>query len=195
MVKTTKGEQSKNKLIECAAQLFLEKGYNATGINDILSGTGLPKGSFYFHFASKKDLAINVATYFENKIGHWIYETSKGKGWTDFITEIVGKMIEDAENKKEFGCPFAVLGLELAFSEPDICEYYYEPMKKLVNIFDSVLIFSGVPKDKSYSLSNRAFAIYEGYLLYYRIGKHVDTLKMMQRDLVQIYEEFKVGEK
>ena len=35
MAKNTKGEQTKNKLIECAAELFFKNGYNATGINDI----------------------------------------------------------------------------------------------------------------------------------------------------------------
>ena len=78
MVKTTKGEQSKIKLIECAAELFLQKGYNGTGINDILAGTGLPKGSFYFHFSSKKDLAINVSEYFEKK--NWRVDIKNFKG-------------------------------------------------------------------------------------------------------------------
>lgn len=190
MVKTTKGEQSKMKLIECAAELFLQKGYNATGINDILAGTGLPKGSFYFHFASKKDLAINVSEYYEKKIGCWILKTSKEKKWTEFITDLIGEMIKGAENRKHYGCPFAVLGLEIAFSEPDISEYYYNSMKKLIDIFASVFEFSGVPKDDIYILSNRAFAMYEGYLLYYRIGKDINILRMMLRDLIDIYNNF-----
>lgn len=191
MVKTTKGEQSKNKLIECAAQLFLQKGYNATGINDILAGTGLPKGSFYFHFASKKDLAVEVSNYYEKKIGKWILETARGKVWKDFITELIGKMIEGAEAKNHYGCPFAVLGLEIAFSEPDISEYHYNSMKKLIDIFANVFEFSGIPVDKTSIIANRAFAIYEGYLLYYRVGKDVEALRMMLRDLIAIYENYK----
>lgn len=193
MLKTTKGEQSKNKLIECAAKLFLQKGYNATGINDILAGTGLPKGSFYFHFASKKDLAINVAEYFEKKIGYWIFEISKEKLWADFVTELLGKIIDDAEKGEHYGCPFAVLGLEIAFSEPDISENYYKSMKKLVDIFDSVFKFSGVSEEKAFILANRAFAIYEGYLLYYRVGKDVEILRMMLRDLIAIYDDYKAA--
>lgn len=189
MVKTTKGEQSKSRLIECAAQLFLQKGYNATGINDILAMAELPKGSFYFHFSSKKDLAINVSAYFEKKLGYWIYNLSKEKLWSDFVNEVIGKMIQDAENKEHYGCPFAVLGLEIAFSEPDIADCYYKSMQKLVEIFASVFRFSGIAKEKVYILANRAFAVYEGYLLYYRIGKDVDALRMMLRDLLQIYDE------
>lgn len=195
MVKTTKGEQSKNKLIEYAAELFLQKGYNATGINDILAGTGLPKGSFYFHFSSKKDLAIQVSIYFEKKIGDWILKTAEGKGWKDFITDLIQEMIIGSENKKHFGCPFAVLGLEIAFSEPDISEYYYKSIKKLIDIFTSVFEFSGVPKKTADRLSNSALAIYEGYLVYYRISKDTNVLRMMSKDLIDMYENYRNSEK
>lgn len=190
MVKNTKGEQSKNKLIECAAELFVQKGYNATGINDILSCAGLPKGSFYFHFANKKDLAVKVSIYFERKIGEWILRTAKGKVWENFITDLIEEMIEAAENKKHFGCPFAVLGLEIAFSEPDIATYYSESMRKLIDIFASVFEFSGIPKSKSSIIATRAFAIYEGYLLYYRVSKNIDALRMMLRDLIAVYKNY-----
>ena len=52
-----KGEESRQRLIECSAELFWKNGYSATGISEILKQTGLPKGSFYFYFKSKDDLA------------------------------------------------------------------------------------------------------------------------------------------
>ncbi|WP_026883837.1 TetR/AcrR family transcriptional regulator [Clostridium akagii] len=186
MPKNTKGEQSKNKLIECAAELFMQKGYNATGISDILAGTGLPKGSFYFHFPSKKDLAVKVSIYYENKIGVWILNTAKGRVWEDFIEVLIGQMIEEAEGENFFGCPFAVLGLEIAFSEPDIAEYYSKSMKKLIDIFTSVLEYSRVPAINASAIANRAFAIYEGYLLYFRVSKDINVLRMMLTDLISI---------
>lgn len=191
MTKNTKGEQSKYKLIECAADLFLKNGYNATGINDILGYAGLPKGSFYFHFSSKKNLAIEVAAYFEKKISQWILEISKNKNWNEFVIELTNQMISGAEQNKHMGCPFAVLGLEIAFSEPDIAEYYAKSMKKLTLIFTNVLKFSGIPEDKAQVLANKEFAVYEGHLVYYRISKEIDALRRMQKDLIDIYEDNK----
>ena len=189
MIKTKKGEQSKQNIIECAAELFLQNGYNATGINDILKITGLPKGSFYFHFASKKDLAIQVSIYFEEKFCGWIEKTAAQKKWPAFITDLIADMIKGAENNMNYGCPFAVLGLEIAFSEPEISTHYYQSMHHLISIFTSVLKFSGVSDEKLDKLSNRAFAIYEGYLLYYRVGKEISALKRMKKDLIELYEE------
>ena len=48
-----KGEESRQRLIECAAELFWKNGYSATGISEILKQTDLPKGSFYFYFKSR----------------------------------------------------------------------------------------------------------------------------------------------
>lgn len=191
MTRTTKGEQSKNKLIETAAEMFLRNGYNATGINDILASTGLPKGSFYFHFKSKKDLAVEVAHYFEDSLTQWIVKTAEGKQWEAFVTDLLDQMIETAENKEHLGCPLAVLGLEIAFSEPDISEHYSNSMKKLMKIFAEVFEFSGVAKDKAAIIASRACALYEGYLLYYRISKDVNALRNMQKDLIAIYKSFK----
>ncbi|MBL4931491.1 TetR/AcrR family transcriptional regulator [Clostridium paridis] len=191
MAKNTKGEQSKNKLVECAAELFMKNGYNATGINDILALAELPKGSFYFHFSSKKNLAIEVSYYFDKKINEWIIETSKGKKWDEFITQLIQQMISGAEQNKHYGCPFAVLGLEIAFSEPDISEYYNKSIKRLIGVFKDIFESSGISSDTSEEIAHKAFAIYEGYLVYYRISKEVDVLKRMQKDLINIYINYK----
>ena len=55
-----KGEESRQRLIECAAELFWKNGYSATGISEILKQTDLPKGSFYFYFKSKDDIYLAV---------------------------------------------------------------------------------------------------------------------------------------
>jgi TetR/AcrR family transcriptional repressor of nem operon len=48
------------KIIEAAMDLFHEGGFNATGVQDIVDTAGVPKGSFYNHFASKAALALAV---------------------------------------------------------------------------------------------------------------------------------------
>src|SRR5688500_20209652 len=51
---------TKRRLLDAGLTTFLERGYNATGIQDLLVATGVPKGSFYHHFASKEDFALQV---------------------------------------------------------------------------------------------------------------------------------------
>ncbi|HET6568188.1 MAG TPA: TetR family transcriptional regulator, partial [Rhodothermales bacterium] len=47
-------------LLETGLGMLLERGYNDLGIQDLLSATGIPRGSFYHHFKSKEDFALQV---------------------------------------------------------------------------------------------------------------------------------------
>ena len=48
----------KERLVETASKLFYEKGYNRTGINEILEKSEVAKASMYQHFRSKEDICL-----------------------------------------------------------------------------------------------------------------------------------------
>ena len=59
---TTTAAPTKARLTETAARLFRQKGYHGTGLSEILSESGVPKGSLYHHFPDgKADLAVEAA--------------------------------------------------------------------------------------------------------------------------------------
>ena len=51
---------TKSILLNEGTRLFLERGYTATGIHDILAASSVPKGSFYHHFKNKQDFGVQV---------------------------------------------------------------------------------------------------------------------------------------
>ncbi len=55
-----KKESSHTRLLETGQRIFLEKGYNHTGIQEVLKDAGVPKGSFYYYFKSKEDFGLQV---------------------------------------------------------------------------------------------------------------------------------------
>lgn len=59
----TKGEATRQKIIEQAAPLFNRLGYSGCSIQDIMTATGLEKGGLYRHFSSKEELAQEVFRY------------------------------------------------------------------------------------------------------------------------------------
>ncbi|HWR05602.1 TetR/AcrR family transcriptional regulator [Sporomusa sp.] len=189
--KGLKGEKSKEQLIACAARLFLEKGYNATGINEIISSAGLSKGSFYFYFSSKKDLAISVVEYYSQMKLTEVSETARNKTWEDFIEKLVDDILKTTKRGGNFGCPMAVLGMETAFLDPDIAAKNYASLKSMIGIFEDVLKRSGISQEKAAIGAERAFAIYEGYLLLYRLSKDICELEKILRDLKELYEHLK----
>ncbi len=54
-------EQTVNLILDVAFQLFMEKGYEHTSIQDIIDQLGgLSKGAIYHHFKSKEDILVAV---------------------------------------------------------------------------------------------------------------------------------------
>src|SRR6195256_6799324 len=62
-VQVTKGEQTRRDIVQKAAPLFNQKGYEGTSLSDLMDATGLQKGGIYRHFASKEELALEAFDY------------------------------------------------------------------------------------------------------------------------------------
>ena len=64
-------EETRKLIIEKATELFLQKGYENTTVQDIIDNLGgLTKGAVYHHFTSKNDILLAVMTsiYAENHL-------------------------------------------------------------------------------------------------------------------------------
>jgi len=53
----TKGEETRQTIIERAAPLFNQLGFHGCSMSDIMEATGLEKGGIYRHFSSKEEIA------------------------------------------------------------------------------------------------------------------------------------------
>lgn len=53
---TPQGLERKQQLLDCAADLFAERGYSETRVVDIVEGAGVAKGLFYWYFENKGTL-------------------------------------------------------------------------------------------------------------------------------------------
>ena len=54
----TKGELTRQRVIERAAPVFNRRGYWGTSLRDVMEASGLEKGGIYNHFANKDELAL-----------------------------------------------------------------------------------------------------------------------------------------
>ncbi|WP_432068347.1 ScbR family autoregulator-binding transcription factor [Streptomyces sp. C10-9-1] len=49
--------RTRELILEAAGEVFAERGYDGATISEVYTRAGLTKGAFYFHFASKEELA------------------------------------------------------------------------------------------------------------------------------------------
>lgn len=57
-------EETRQRIIEAGAELIHQRGYNNTGLKDILRAADVPKGSFYFYFDNKEAFGIELIDHY-----------------------------------------------------------------------------------------------------------------------------------
>jgi TetR/AcrR family transcriptional regulator, transcriptional repressor for nem operon len=66
MTQDQQKHDSKTRFLDAALYVIRAKGYSATRVEDICEAAGLTKGSFFHHFKTKQELAIEAAAYFSS---------------------------------------------------------------------------------------------------------------------------------
>ena len=61
-------QDTKQRILQTGARIIHRKGYNHTGIQEVLTAAEVPKGSFYFYFDNKKDFGLQVIDFFNNMV-------------------------------------------------------------------------------------------------------------------------------
>lgn len=112
-----KAEAKRRALIDIGTAIFTQKGFSSTGLDEIVQSADVPKGSFYYYFASKESYAHavieNYARYFACKLDRSLNDVA--------LTPLqrLRAFTEDATNgvvRFEFrrGCLVGNLGQEMA---------------------------------------------------------------------------------
>lgn len=106
----TKGEKQRQELLNIAYQLFIQKGYEETSIDDIIAQAHIAKGTYYYHFPSKEATLEAVIDMMINNEIRWAREVlsapiSVPQKLIGVITSLRPEQnennIADALNKKE----------------------------------------------------------------------------------------------
>jgi TetR/AcrR family transcriptional repressor of nem operon len=63
-----KGKETRNRIIEQAAALFNQRGYEGGSMAELMEATGLEKGGIYRHFNSKEEIAAEAFDYAWNRV-------------------------------------------------------------------------------------------------------------------------------
>ncbi len=109
--------ETREALIRCGTEVLTEKGFAATGIDEVLKRVGVPKGSFYHYFDSKEAFGRAVidqyADYFARKLERSFGDSSRTplERLQAFVDDACGGM---ARYQFRRGCLIGNLGQEMA---------------------------------------------------------------------------------
>ena len=83
MARNKHPEETVEKILAVSAQLFLEKGYEHTTVQDIIDNLGgLTKGAIYHHFKGKEEILLAIADRMGEQTEAWMREIRDDPGLT-----------------------------------------------------------------------------------------------------------------
>src|SRR5258708_6257066 len=117
---TPKGEATRARIVEAAADLTLARGVGGTSLDDIRAGTATSKSQLFHYFpGGKSDLITAIAEFqgervlnaqrpFLDALDTW----EAWQGWRDAVVAYYG-------SQPHWGCPIGALASELVAHNPD----------------------------------------------------------------------------
>jgi TetR/AcrR family transcriptional repressor of nem operon len=136
---------TKQKLLTTALELIWESSYGSISVDDICNRAGVNKGSFYYAFKSKSDLATAA---FED---HWNKKQALMDGLfspqtppMERLENYSDRLLQDQKSKYEkfgkmCGCPFASIGSELSTQDEQIRRKAHELSERTMKYLASAL--------------------------------------------------------
>jgi TetR/AcrR family transcriptional repressor of nem operon len=115
---------ARERIVTTAARLFLERSYQAVGVDELCQAADVRKGSFYHHFSSKSELAKAVidlhAEVFARRLDGSSAATPAEK--LHAIPDAIGRIQSalEAQFGRAVGCPFGNLAAELSTTDDDL---------------------------------------------------------------------------
>jgi TetR/AcrR family transcriptional regulator, transcriptional repressor for nem operon len=74
-----KAQETRERIIQHAAELFNLRGYAGASVSDVMQATGLQKGGIYNHFKSKDELALAAFDYAHQLLSQRYQSVFRGK--------------------------------------------------------------------------------------------------------------------
>ncbi|MEI9894072.1 MAG: TetR/AcrR family transcriptional regulator [Chthoniobacter sp.] len=136
---------TKERILDAAEEIMLQKSFHSVGLNEILSAVKVPKGSFYHYFQSKEQFGVEL-------LKHYVADASAYKRKALLTTELSEDPAErlaayydlSIANLMGNGCQCSCLVVKLAsevatFSD-DMRAVLAEGMREWRGYFEKVIV-------------------------------------------------------
>jgi Transcriptional regulator len=177
----------KERLLDAAMDLIWENSYGATSVDAICDRAGAKKGSFYYFFKSKSELAAAALGGCWNKkraemdsiFSPTVPPLERFNRYFDFVHDRLAEVQKKCGSI--LGCPFISVGSEVSTQDQIVRETIDRIMDRKVNYFVSAvrdaaaegLIDAPDPVAKARAL----FSCYQGTMVQARIQNDVELLR------------------
>ena len=135
-----KKEFQPDEIVQAAMQVFWERGYEATSIQDLVEGTGLSRSSLYNTFESKHHLYLDALKCYSSVTAANIAILSGQGQARDLIEQVLTKIMQDELSPNPSrGCFAAKASLEISAQDPQIASVLQQNFQSLCQAFAQLI--------------------------------------------------------
>jgi AcrR family transcriptional regulator len=184
-------KDTRARMIETTARLLLHRGYYGTALADILSESGAPRGSLYFHFPGGKDELVIAATRATvdattRALADTIAQAASPAVAVRAYTEAAAQLMRASEYT--FGCPIAPVILDAEAGLKELSEICRATFQEWTGLLRQSFINAGIPKKRADALALLAVSSIEGLLLIARAYRDVGPMLAVAAELEAVVE-------
>ena len=135
-------ENTKQRILEIGAEIIHLKGFNHTGIQEILNAAEVPKGSFYNYFKSKEDFGLHVIDYYAGFFSLVSAEILEDETLSPLakIRRLLEWFIDFFKSKDyAYGCPIGNLAQEMGDLNPAFRAKLKEAIDSMIDMYTQLL--------------------------------------------------------
>ncbi|AZD33654.1 Transcriptional regulator, AcrR family [Pseudomonas chlororaphis subsp. aurantiaca] len=130
-----------DEVADSAMQVFWQRGYAATSIQDLVEGTGLSRSSLYNAFESKNGLYQQALRRYHQLTQANVDLLSQPEPATALVRQLLMRIVEDEMgDPRQRGCLVANATLELAAQDPAVAALVSQNFLRLENALEQLLI-------------------------------------------------------
>ena len=130
-------KHDKSAIIAQGQELFRERGYYATGVNEILKSCQISKGVFYNYFSTKEDYLLQSVAYYSGQMDAFVesFTTDQEKRPIERLRALYSALMEIAEAEDcQKGCLVYNLSFEVAGSNMAVAEVLDKHFERWVTL-------------------------------------------------------------
>jgi TetR/AcrR family transcriptional regulator, transcriptional repressor for nem operon len=137
----SKGEETKTRILQQAAELFNQQGYAGASMTDIMRVTKLQKGGIYNHFPSKDELALQAFDYAIASISkHYRAALRSKRHAVERLQAMIGVFSSFVDNPPiPGGCPLLNTAVESDDAHPALRERTQKAMNSWLNLIQRII--------------------------------------------------------
>lgn len=129
-------EFNKEESLSKAMEVFWEKGYKATSIEDLVDRMGIQRGSIYNTFGDKRELFLSAVEHYGNEVTTKMLNVLESEGSpVENIKKFFEAIVSTPDARRSRGCLISNTVVELAPHDDDVAEVVRNLMRKIQSAF------------------------------------------------------------